>query len=147
MKLTANIRTALLASGLMACAPAALLAQSPTDPATGQTTPPQTMGPESSMSTPETQTPVIEDRKVDQFASAFIAVQDIQAQATQQLSAAKDDQQATQVKASAEKQMIEAVRREGLEVEEFNRIADLMTTDLALRSKVVEKVEAKRKRG
>ncbi len=99
------------------------------------------------MAAPEMQTTVVEDRKVDQFANAFVAVQDIQAQATQELSAAKDDQQATQVKASAEKQMIEAVRREGLEVEEFNRIADLMATDLALRSKVVEKVEAKRKRG
>ena len=147
MKPTANTRMALLACGLMALAPAALLAQSPTDPATGQTTPPQPAGPDASMAAPEMQTTVVEDRKVDQFANAFVAVQDIQAQATQELSAAKDDQQATQVKASAEKQMIEAVRREGLEVEEFNRIADLMATDLALRSKVVEKVEAKRKRG
>ena len=97
------------------------------------------------MATPETQTPVVEERKVDQFAAAFVAVQDIQAQATQQLSTAKDEQQATQVKASAEQKMIEAVQREGLEVEEFNRIADLMTTDLSLRSKVVEKVEKRRK--
>ena len=87
----------------------------------------------------------VEDAKVEKFAAAFVAVQDIQAQATQELSNAKDEQQATQVKTAAEQKMIEAVQREGLEVEEFNRIADLMTTDLALRSKVVEKVEKRRK--
>lgn len=87
----------------------------------------------------------VEEAKVDQFAAAFVAVQDIQAQATEQLSSARDDTQATEVKAAAEKKMIEAVRREGLEVEEFNRIADLMTTDLSLRSRIVEKVEKRRK--
>jgi hypothetical protein len=148
MTLTAKRRTALLASGLLALAPTALLAQSVAEPtAPPEQTTPDSTTPDATAMTPEAQTPVVEDRKVDQFASAFVAVQDIQAQATQQLSTAKDDQQATQVKANAEKQMIEAVKREGLEVEEFNRIADLMTTDLALRSKVVEKVEAKRKRG
>jgi hypothetical protein len=136
----ANARYALIASSLLA-APTALFAQS----AAETTPPPDAMTPSESMATPETQTPVVEERKVDQFAAAFVAVQDIQAQATQQLSTAKDEQQATQVKASAEQKMIEAVQREGLEVEEFNRIADLMTTDLSLRSKVVEKVEKRRK--
>jgi Domain of unknown function (DUF4168) len=142
MRLTANTRSALLASGLLALLPTALLAQS-ADPSTPpEATTPDPMAPGA---TPETQTPVVEDRKVDQFAAAFVAVQDIQAKATQELSTAKDEQQATQVKASAEQKMIEAVQREGLEVEEFNRIADLMTTDLTLRSKVVEKVEKRRK--
>lgn len=94
---------------------------------------------------PQTSTVQIEEKKVDQFAAAFVAVQDIQAQAAQQLSNAADEQQATQVKANAERQMIAAVEREGLQVEEFNRIADLLNTDLALRSKVVEKVEKRRK--
>jgi hypothetical protein len=152
MTLIANTRCKLLASSLLALAPAALLAQSPADPAA----PPQASGPATDPTTASpagpdstlagTETAVVEEQKVDQFAAAFVAVQDIQAQATQQLSTAKDDQQATQVKASAEKQMIEAVQREGLKVEEFNQIADLMTTDLELRSKVVEKVEAKRRK-
>jgi hypothetical protein len=145
MRLTANTRSALLASGLLALLPTALLAQSAPDPAAPpDATAADPMMPDAA-ATPETQTPVVEDRKVDQFAAAFVAVQDIQAQATQELSTAKDEQQATQVKASAEQKMIEAVKREGLEVEEFNRIADLMTTDLTLRSKVVEKVEKRRK--
>src|SRR4051812_36984062 len=140
MNTIARARYALIASSLLA-APTALLAQTETE----TTPPPDAVAQDPAMTTPETQTPVIEDRKVDQFAAAFVAVQDIQAQATQQLSTAKDEQQATQVKSSAEQKMIEAVQREGLEVEEFNRIADLMTTDLSLRSKVVEKVEKRRK--
>ncbi|MFL6548884.1 MAG: DUF4168 domain-containing protein [Povalibacter sp.] len=142
MKTTARTRLAFIASGLLAAAPMTLLAQSEAE----STAPPEeAMGPTQAMPSPETQTPVIEDQKVDQFAAAFVAVQNIQAEATQELSTAKDEQAATQVKASAEQKMVEAVKREGLEVEEFNRIADLMTTDLTLRSKVVEKVEKRRK--
>ena len=110
MRLTANTRSALLASGLLALLPTALLAQSATDPAAPpDATTADPMMPDAA-ATPETQTPVVEERKVDQFAAAFVAVQDIQAQATQELSTAKDEQQATQVKASAEQKMIEAVK-------------------------------------
>jgi hypothetical protein len=129
-----TIRAAIVASGILLVSPAAF-AQSaaeegPPAPATAE---------------PQPSTMQIDEKKVDQFAAAFVAVQDIQAQATQQLSSTTDEAQATQVKASAEKQMIAAVEREGLQVEEFNRIADLLSTDVALRSKVVEKVEKRRK--
>ncbi|HKE95900.1 MAG TPA: DUF4168 domain-containing protein [Povalibacter sp.] len=110
--------------------------------------PPEQQGPPAEITAPATPaepTVQIPDTKVDQFAAAFVAVQDIQTQATQQLSAAKDDQAATAVKADAEKKMIEAVQKQGMEVEEFNRIADLMTTDLSLRARIVEKVEKRRK--
>jgi len=115
----------------VAAAPPAPEQQAPADvtaptPAPGATTP-------------------IADAKVEQFAAAFVDVQDIQSQTSQQLSAAKDDQQASQLKADAEKKMIEAVERQGLQIQEFNRIAQLMTTDLQLRSKVVEKVQQRRK--
>lgn len=129
-----TIRAAIIASGILLVSPAAFsqsaTEQGPPAPATAE---------------PQTPTVQIDEKKVDQFAAAFVAVQDIQAQATQQLSSTTDETQATQVKASAEKQMIAAVEREGLQVEEFNRIADLLSTDLALRSKVVEKVEKRRK--
>lgn len=129
-----TIRAAIVASGILLISPAAFsqsaAEQGPPAPATTE---------------PQPSTMQIDEKKVDQFAAAFVAVQDIQAQATQQLSSTTDEAQATQVKASAEKQMIAAVEREGLQVEEFNRIADLLSTDVALRSKVVEKVERRRK--
>ena len=133
MKYRLNTRAAILASGL-------LIASGTFAQTAAEQGPPV---PESAA--PQTSTVQIEEKKVDQFAAAFVAVQDIQAQAAQQLDRATDEQQATQVRVDAEKQMIAAVEREGLQVEEFNRIADLLNTDLALRSKVVEKVEKRRK--
>ena len=133
MKYRLNTRAAILASGL-------LIASGAFAQTAAEQGPPV---PESAA--PQTSTVQIEEKKVDQFAAAFVAVQDIQAQAAQQLNRATDEQQATQVRVDAEKQMIAAVEREGLQVEEFNRIADLLNTDLALRSKVVEKVEKRRK--
>ncbi len=132
MKSASNIPTAILASGILIASTSAF-AQSAAaqDPPVPDAAAPQTVQ--------------IEEKKVDQFAAAFVAVQDIQAQAAQQLSNTTDEQLATQVKAAAEKQMIAAVEREGLQIEEFNRIADLLNTDLTLRSKVAEKVEKRRK--
>ena len=123
--ITRNAR-ALLLAGLLVAAPS-LHAQ------TTETTPPAT--------TQAAPSEAIADTKVDQFAAAFVEVQKIQAEATQELGAATDDTQATAVKAKAEKRMIEAVEREGMQVEEFNRIADLITTDIALRARVAEKVQ------
>lgn len=140
------IRVALIAASWLVAAPL-LHAQTP-EQTPGQT-PPDSMGPPASMQEdalpPSSSSASIADEKVDQFAAAFVAVQDIQARASKDLSTAKDDQQATEVKANAEKLMVEAVEKQGMQVEEFNRIADLMTTDLNLRSRVVEKVQARRK--
>jgi len=115
---------------------------------TPESSPPDTMGPPTAptqMQPPTDTSAQIADEKVDQFAAAFVAVQDIQAKASQKLNTAKDEQQATEVKATAEKQMVEAVERQGMKVEEFNRIADQMTTDLNLRTRIAEKVQARRK--
>jgi hypothetical protein len=134
-------RIALFAAGWLLVAPV-VNAQMP------DSAQPDPMGPPGPAQTPAPSTDAstqIADEKVDQFAAAFVAVQDIQVKATQQLNTAKDDQQATEVKATAEKQMVEAVERQGMKVEEFNRIADLMTTDLSLRTRIAEKVQARRK--
>ena len=133
-----NIRAVFAAAGLV-FASTATFAQAPDQQGPPPAAATQTAPTQSSTTLP------IEEKKVDQFAAAFVAVQEIQTQAAQQLNTATDEQQATQVKAAAEKQMIAAVEREGLQVEEFNRIADLLTSDLALRSKVLEKVEKRRK--
>lgn len=125
--ITRNAR-AMLIAGLLIAAPS-LHAQTP-DESSPPATQPQTAP-----------TEAIADAKVDQFAAAFVEVQKIQAAANQELGTATDDTQATAVKAKAEKKMIEAVEREGMQVEEFNRIADLITTDMALRARVAEKVQ------
>lgn len=82
----------------------------------------------------------VADKKIDQFADAYIAVQEIQVQATEQLSATKDAEKAEVVKQSAETQMIEAVERSGLQLEEFNQIVQAMASDTTLRERVSDRI-------
>jgi cytoskeletal protein RodZ len=83
----------------------------------------------------------IEDKKLDQFADAYMAVQTIQQKAATQLQTAKDPQQADKVKATAESDMIAAVERSGLQVPEFNKIVERMASDTEMRSRVAAKLQ------
>jgi hypothetical protein len=83
----------------------------------------------------------IEDKKLDQFADAYLAVQTIQQKAATDLQSAKDPQAADKVKATAESDMIAAVERSGLQVPEFNRIVERMASDTDVRSRVAAKLQ------
>jgi uncharacterized protein DUF4168 len=83
----------------------------------------------------------IEDKKLDQFADAYLAVQTIQQKAATDLQTAKDPQQADKVKATAESDMIAAVERSGLQVPEFNKIVERMASDTEVRSRVAAKLQ------
>ena len=136
--LNSRWRAAALCSGLLALAPAALYAQ----------TPPEEAGPPVSAQEPSAEAPpaaTVPDAKIDQFATAYVAVQSIQAQASQQLAATTDAKKADDLKANAESQMVKAVEKSGLQVDEFNQIASLMASDLTLRNKVLEKVQQRSK--
>ena len=87
----------------------------------------------------------VEDKKIDQFADAYIAVQQIQSQATEQLSATTDEQKAQEVKQNAESDMIQAVQRTGLQIEEFNQIVQAMAVDASLRDKVSGRIDARKR--
>jgi hypothetical protein len=112
-----------------------------------QTAPEETgppAAPDEQQAAPATTT--VPDAKIDQFASAYVAIQSIQSQTSQQLAATKDTKQADDLKANAETQMVQAVQKSGLQVDEFNQIATLMASDLTLRNKVLAKVQ-QRSRG
>jgi hypothetical protein len=83
----------------------------------------------------------IEDKKIEQFADAYVAVQTIQQKAAAELQSAKDPAQADKVKATAESDMIAAVERTGLQVPEFNRIVERMASDTEVRSRVAAKLQ------
>jgi hypothetical protein len=83
----------------------------------------------------------IEDKKIEQFADAYMAVQTIQQKAATQLQSAKDPAEADKVKASAETDMIAAVERSGLQVPEFNKIVERMASDTEVRSRVAAKLQ------
>jgi cytoskeletal protein RodZ len=83
----------------------------------------------------------IEDKKIEQFADAYMAVQTIQQKAAAQLQSAKDPAQADKVKQTAESDMIAAVERTGLQVPEFNKIVERMASDTEVRSRVAAKLQ------
>jgi len=86
----------------------------------------------------------VEEKKLDQFAEAFVVVEAIQRDALERLEAETDQQKAAEVKAQAESDAIAAVEKTGLPLVEFNQIAQLMMTDLELREKVAARVAQRR---
>jgi hypothetical protein len=83
----------------------------------------------------------ISDQKIEQFANAYVAVQGIQEKAASDLQTAKEPAQADQVKAKAETDMIAAVEKSGLKVDEFNQIVESMTANADVRERVAAKLQ------
>lgn len=101
--------------------------------------------PPESISPPAPEAAPLEDKKIDQFADAYIAIEQIHVQTAAELKQTKDAAAADKVKAQAESRIIEAVERSGLRLDEFNQIADLMTLDTNLRQKIASRVQERRK--
>lgn len=106
--------------------------------------PPAAPPPESVTPPPQEVAP-LEDKKIDQFADAYLAIEEIHAKAAAELEQTTDSESANAVKANAESQIIEAVERSGLRLEEFNQIAELMAVDVELRAKIADRVEKRRR--
>jgi Domain of unknown function (DUF4168) len=86
------------------------------------------------------QTP-IDDQKIEKFADAYVAVQTIQMKAAKELdSQSSDPAKQQQTQAAVENEMIAAVERSGLKLEEFNGIVQTMTADADLRARVVAEI-------
>ncbi len=83
----------------------------------------------------------IDQKKVEQFADAYVEVQTIQQKANAELESAADPAAADQVKTTAQSDMIAAVERSGLQIEEFNQIVASMAADPELRSRVSAEVQ------
>jgi|SRR5690606_28400345 len=101
--------------------------------------PPETATP------PSPETAPLEDKKIDQFADAYLAIEEIHAKAAEELERTTDPDSADRIKENAEAQIIDAVERSGLRLEEFDQIAELMRHDLALRAKIASRVERRRR--
>lgn len=147
------IYSALFAAG--AVAPAAWAqVQEPAPPAQEYPAPAEETMPSQSTDAPTPDTPSardsttaaapITDQKIEQFADAYVAVQNIQEKAASELQTAKDPAAADQVKATAESDMIAAVEKSGLKVDEFNQIVETMTADASVRERVAAKLQERR---
>jgi Domain of unknown function (DUF4168) len=87
----------------------------------------------------------LEEEKLDQFADAYIVIEEIHTQAASDLEKAHDPEQASEIRANAEGKIIQAVERSGLELDEFNRIAELMSVDRELRARIASRVAERRR--
>jgi hypothetical protein len=151
-----TFRSQLIYSALFAVSAAAPAAwaqvQEPAPPAEEFPAPTQETAPSQSTDAPTPDTPStrdsttaaaapITDQKIEQFADAYVAVQGIQEKAASDLQTAKDPASADKVKASAESDMIAAVEKSGLKVDEFNQIVETMTADASVRERVAAKLQ------
>lgn len=142
-----SLRSKILYSALLAASTAAASAawaqvQEPAPPAQEYPSPAQEAPPVSD--TPDSSTAAsanISDQKIEQFADAYVAVQTIQEKAATALQTAKEPAQADQVKAKAESDMIAAVEKSGLKVDEFNQIVESMTANADVRERVAAKLQ------
>lgn len=104
-------------------------AQDPTSDAASATAPAQM--------TAET----VSDEKIDQFANAYMEVQTIQQKASADLGTTSDAAAADKVRTTAQSDMIAAVERSGLKVEEFNQIIQSMASNEELRNRVAARLQ------
>jgi hypothetical protein len=112
-------------------------AQEYPSPASEAQSPPMGAAPQGSTAA----TANISDQKIEQFADAYVAVQTIQEKAANDLQTAKEPAQADQVKQKAESDMIAAVEKSGLKVDEFNHIVESMTANADVRERVAAKLQ------
>jgi Domain of unknown function (DUF4168) len=112
-------------------------AQDPADP----TAPPTSATPEQRQSMPPAQVGAIDDKKIEQFADAYLAVQSIQQKAANELQTTTDPAAADKVKQNAESAMIAAVEQSGLKVDEFNQIVESMAADANVRARVTAELQ------
>jgi hypothetical protein len=87
----------------------------------------------------------LQESKLDQYADAYLAIQEIHAKASEQLENTDGAAAEYQIKSNAERATIEAVERAGLKLQEFNQITELMTSDPGLRAKIMARVEKRRR--
>lgn len=126
---------ALIAANLCAAMLTSVSAQAPSEP---------NHPPEAARPTPGKAAPLKEE-KINQFADAFLAVEQVHSKTAAELKTAKDPAAANEVRANGETQIIRAIERTGLHLQEFNQIVELCAVDPRLRTVVASKVEERKR--
>jgi glucose/arabinose dehydrogenase len=131
---TATVRRALCATMLAVGAATAIPAAHAQDPATANMP---------SASAPST----IDEAKLDKFVWAYTEVLQLQKEANDKQNTAKDPNAAQAVVTETESKMTSAVQKSGLEIAEFNQIAQQMLLDDDLRSRIAAKMQVRNSSG
>ncbi|MGM8226882.1 DUF4168 domain-containing protein [Cellvibrio sp. ARAG 10.3] len=84
--------------------------------------------------------PQISEEKVDQFVTAYVEVQKINQEYSEQLQATEAPEKATELQQEAQTKMQEAVADSGLTIPEYQQIASRAGQDQDLRARIQEKM-------
>ena len=84
--------------------------------------------------------PQISEEKVDQFVTAYVEVQKINQEYSEQLQATEVPEKATELQQEAQTKMQEAVTHSGLTIPEYQQIASRAGQDQDLRARIQEKM-------
>lgn len=86
----------------------------------------------------------VSETKLNQFADAYVAIAEIQSEAkTDRTEGAENPEALKAREAALQTKMQTAIEKSGMQIEEFNQIAQQSMTDLDLRAKLAEKVQAR----
>ncbi|MGM0676016.1 DUF4168 domain-containing protein [Ectothiorhodospira marina] len=84
------------------------------------------------------QAPQVDPQTLDRFVDAFVAVQRIRDDFSQQLQDVTDEAEAQSLQQEAQEEMISAVQDEGMSVDEYNQVAMSLQNDPAMLQQVQE---------
>lgn len=144
-----NFRSQVFAAAALACfgASAAMAQDPPEPPAQSATDQAERAAPPTDSQALDQSPPAaadaaaFDDQKLEQFANAYAEVQTIQQKAAEDLETTTAPAEADEVKSIAQTDMIAAVERSGLQVEEFNQIVQSMASNMEVRNRVAEKLQ------
>lgn len=88
----------------------------------------------------------VDETKLDQFADAYVKIQTLRKDAEKQ-PPSSDPAKAQQQQTELQGKMTEAVQASGLDVVDFNSIAQAMVADTDLRARIQAKVQARANQG
>lgn len=89
----------------------------------------------------------IDEAKLDKFVSAYAEVLKLQKEAADKQNAAKDPNSAQALATETQSKMTSAVKKNGLEIDEFNQIAEQMLQDEDLRARIAAKMQVRNSSG
>jgi hypothetical protein len=87
----------------------------------------------------------LESQKLDQYADAYLHIEEIKNEASAEIEAADDPVAAFAIKEKAEGAIIEAIERSGLKLDEFNQITEVAALDEGVRRKIADRIEKRRR--
>jgi Domain of unknown function (DUF4168) len=85
--------------------------------------------------------------ELQSFAKAYVKYHKIREQYEPQLKAAKDQQQSKKIQDEANNKIKDALAKEHLTVQNYNRVFTLVNNDETLRKKAMKLIEEERKKG